>query len=108
VYPCAHLADYIEQNIFSLPRSLPQNLLPDIKVDSVVLGCTHYIFAKDIIQEYYRCPIFDGIVGTADHLKLILGNDDHFCESKGKITFKRGDFDKNRRVYELLTNTFKN
>jgi glutamate racemase len=99
IYPCVGLAEYIEQNIFDLPSTLPDGLLPDVHADSVVLGCTHYGFIKKIIREKYRCEIFDGILGTADHLVKILGNDDHKLTKIGKINFVLGNYDKNRQIY---------
>jgi glutamate racemase len=104
IYPCDSLASYIEENIFNLPENLPENLLPSVEADSVVLGCTHYIFAKKSIQKRYHCKIFDGIVGTADHLKTILGTSDHNLQCKGKITFKLGDFNKNKVIFNKITN----
>ena len=114
VYPCAGLADYIEQNIFNLGNNLPESLLPKRKVDSVVLGCTHYVYIKDIIQSRYNCTVFDGIEGTTDHLCKILGIDDHFGDNLGifdhqpdkmsNITFIGGNFVKNARVYTSLLN----
>lgn len=102
VYPCPHLAEFIEDNIFNLPATLPNALLPDIEADSVVLGCTHYIFVKTAIQERYKCPVFDGIAGTADHLRKILGKTDHVAFEKQKITFINGDIDKNKRVFNQI------
>lgn len=114
VHPCIGLADYIEKNVFSLGESLPSELLPEVSVDSVVLGCTHYVFIKDIVQRRYKCTIFDGITGTVDHLRKILGMSDHFqgksgvfnCEGskKSNITFLEGDFIKNARIYSWLIN----
>ena len=114
VFPCVGLADYIEDNIFNLGESLPESLLPNVKVDSVVLGCTHYLFVKDAIQKRYNCTVFDGIAGTADHLCKILGINDHSGDNLGifdhqhdkmsNITFIGGDFGKNARVYTHLLN----
>jgi glutamate racemase len=103
VYPCEGLADFIEKNIFALPENLPENLLPNIDADSVVLGCTHYVFIKKIIQKKYHCQIFDGIVGTADHLKTILGMSDHNLQERGKVSFILGDIDKNKGIFAKLS-----
>jgi glutamate racemase len=109
VAPCDDLANFIEQNIFTLPEVLPNGLLPNIKVDSVVLGCTHYAYVKKHIQKFYSCNIFDGIVGTIDHLNKILGNDDH---SHNKIVFTNfilGNTPKNVAIFsKICHNNFVN
>lgn len=101
-YPCKRLAEYIEENIFSLPDRLPEGLLPDFSPSAVVLGCTHYTFVKKAIENQYVCPIFDGMVGTADHLVEILGKFDPEPNRSPKITFIHGDFNKNRAIFESL------
>ena len=102
VVACDKLAYYIEQNILNLSADGIENLLPKYKADTVVLGCTHYVLAKKIIQSYYDCPVFDGIVGTADHLKEILGIYDHNGQRAQKIAFSGGDSYKNRKVFNYL------
>jgi glutamate racemase len=102
IYPCRDLADYIENNIFSLPDILPETLLPSFnhfKPDSVVLGCTHYCFVKKQIQKKYKCEVFDGILGTANHLVKILGNVNHNNKNIGKINFICGNYSKNKQIY---------
>lgn len=107
---CRELARYVEENVFSLPDPLPQGLLPDFQPDCVVLGCTHYSFVKKQIEERYKCPVFDGIAGTADHfakiigtgdhLKPLLGKFDHHALKRLKITFNGGNCDKNLQIFE--------
>lgn len=109
---CRELAGFIEKNIFDLPASLPKGLLPDEKADSVVLGCTHYAFVKKQIEEFYSCPVFDGVIGTANHFLEILGMTDHFNTLSGKtdhsmnlkykITFLGGDINKNSAIFSKL------
>lgn len=109
---CRELAEYIEKNIFALPEKLPHGLLPDVKADGVVLGCTHYSYIKRQIEDYYQCPVFDGIVGTADHFAEIVGIYDHFDTflgktdhldiSKLKVTFSCGDIAKNTAIFKKL------
>lgn len=109
---CKDLARYIESNIFNLPQKLPSGLLPDEKVDSVVLGCTHYVYIERQIAEHYSCPVFDGIAGTADHFAEILGIVDHFDTFSGKtdhcalkqlkINFLVGDMVKNKQIFKKL------
>lgn len=109
---CHGLADYIEKNIFSLPERLPDGLLPEIKVDSVVLGCTHYAFVKRQIERLYHCPVFDGMAGTADHCAKICGTSDHLspftgktdhlCYNKLQITYLAGNRAKNEQILKYL------
>lgn len=41
--------------------------------DAVVLGCTHFVLVKSLIQEYFpHLPLFDGNSGTVLNLKNIL------------------------------------
>lgn len=98
VRACPDLAEYIERNIDSYPHIDVTHLLPHVKASSVVLGCTHYVFAEKCIREFYGCEIFDGILGTVDHLGEILGTVDHNSLNNQNIDFKNGNIDKNRKV----------
>ncbi len=111
ICPCPSLAVQIENNIFSICKNGPEDMpaplekqivssLPKGKFSSVVLGCTHYVFIKKFIENLYSCPVFDGISGTADHLRTLLGKNDHKLPGKGKIRFFCGDFSKNKAVFE--------
>lgn len=100
---CPRLAAYIEDNIYSYPGFDLSGLLPAFRPSSVVLGCTHYVFASSTISRFYSCPIFDGILGTADHLRIILGNFQKNSYHKQKITFFGGDFKKNRQIYDIIS-----
>ncbi len=106
IIACPNLAEIIEASApnFDFGQNFP---LPNVSASSVVLGCTHYSYIKNNIRKRYGCPIFDGMVGTADHLATILGKTDHPTQNKGKISFLRGDFCKNMKIYEyLLKNMF--
>lgn len=100
--PCDGLAERIEQNYQGISEEELADILPAGDYRSVVLGCTHYVFLKKAISKMYRCPVFDGIVGTADHLKTLIGTADHSADFKGKIEFFCGDFNKNRRIFSIL------
>lgn len=102
IIACPNLAAYIEQNIFSLDGSAITSILPQIKADSIVLGCTHYIFVEKHIAMYYGCRVYDGLAGTANRLCQILGNFDHFTEKLGKVSFSGGDTVKNAKVFDML------
>lgn len=88
VHPAPFLAGSIEKHLvygenFCLYDHLPpfQNQLttPDPNRAGVVLGCTHYLYFKQDIANFYRLPVFDGNEGTAKRLKNLLnsGNGDH-------------------------------
>ena len=62
LHPCPDLAEVIEKSPFLCPRDL-SDYLPKRKADAVVLGCTHYIYYKKQIEEFYNCPVFDGNEG---------------------------------------------
>lgn len=49
-------------------------LFPQGKPDSVVLGCTHYVFIKKRIGEFYGCPTYDGNAGIANRLHNFVDN----------------------------------
>lgn len=102
---CPEIAAFIEQNIFNLDGKDLEKLLPEIAADTVVLGCTHYIFVKEIIQKKYGCPVFTGVRGTINRLLQILGADGELQEQPENhvIHFAGGDEEKNRRVfYDVL------
>ena len=102
VAPCSDLASYIEENVGNFNPAEVERLLPKESADSVVLGCTHYIFIKDIVKSFYKCPVFDGIEGTADHLCEKLGKNDHRGKRAQKITFSGGFEYKNRGIFRKL------
>lgn len=111
VVACPDLASYIERNIFDLDVNGLLSLLPKTGADSVVLGCTHYIYVKSKIAKFYGCPVFDGVDGTVNRLCNVLGKTDHFedkidisaGEESGNVAFVGGDEVKNKRVFEFLT-----
>ncbi|MCD7728644.1 MAG: aspartate/glutamate racemase family protein [Clostridia bacterium] len=100
---CSGLAAAIEDNIFDLDKIDLSAYLPKGKFSAVVLGCTHYIFIGERLKKIYGCPIFDGIAGTADHLKEISGIFDHETAVRQKITFFGGDIVKNRAVFDSIS-----
>ncbi len=77
--PAPKLVDYVENDkgdynefeaiVDDILSSCPHNPL-----DSVVLGCTHYVFLKDNFNRYFGgdVKIVDGNEGTVRHLKKSL------------------------------------
>lgn len=71
--PMATLADLIEHNIGNLKELRPAiyKLLGDYTgyIDSIVLGCTHYIYLSKMIREYSQVPVFDGNFGVIKQIQ---------------------------------------
>lgn len=59
------------------------------KYETIVLGCTHFSFYKDIFRKILPADtnIIDGNTGTVKHLKKILGEKNMLGEGNGNITF---------------------
>ena len=78
--PTPKLVRLVEQEQLDnkeLCMSVLQDYFKDIdmsKVNAIVLGCTHFVFYKDYIQELVgnHITIYDGNLGTSKHLKQIL------------------------------------
>ena len=75
--PCPGLMELVEAD----DREGALNYLKDLfarypaeRVDAVVLGCTHYVFLKEMIRDRLpeRIAITDGNAGTARQLKRVL------------------------------------
>lgn len=72
VFPAEGLAAAVERWLIGgVPLRLGDHL-PAGKFDGVVLGCTHFVFLRKEIAEYYRAPVFDGGEGVANRLKTVL------------------------------------
>ena len=94
--PCPGLMDFVERGDLHSDdfRKYLEELLYEYRihpVDAAVLGCTHYPFAKEMIQEILGddVVIFDGGEGTAREMKRRLGQADLLNPSKeqGKVLF---------------------
>ena len=75
------------------------------KVDAVVLGCTHYVFLKDMIREMLpkNIAMTEGSEGTARQLKRVLARN-HLLNEYGEglveleTSGKIQDIEKMRRL----------
>lgn len=76
------------------------------KLDAVVLGCTHYPFARDTIRRLLGpdCAILDGGKGTAIQTRRRLEANDLLREGEGEVIIENssGCPDTVRLCYELL------
>lgn len=77
--PCPGLMEFVEQGILGgeeLEQYIIKLLTPlkNKNIDSIVLGCTHYPFVKNVIQKVAgnQVMIFDGGEGTAREMKRRL------------------------------------
>ncbi len=70
-YPCDFLAGEIEDNLGKKGADFTKGL-PRGSPKTVVLGCTHYPYAKGQIEGFYRCKVIDGNEGIARRLKSVL------------------------------------
>lgn len=75
--PCPGLMELVEADDGEGALKYLQELFtryPPEKVDAVVLGCTHYVFLKDMIRDLLpeRIAITDGNAGTARQLRRVL------------------------------------
>ena len=103
--PCPGLMDFVERGDLHSDnfRKYLEELLYEYKngnLDAAVLGCTHYPFAKELIQEILgeNVMIFDGGEGTAREMTRRLAdagllND---MEDKGNILFENSSDDKKK------------
>lgn len=98
--PCPDLVSIVENDMLHDTALIEKTLLKyysevDLNtLDSVVLGCTHFVFFKEHLQKMLdkRTKIIDGNKGTARHLREILDNDGNLNKtikgaSSGEITF---------------------
>lgn len=78
VAPQKNLACLIESNFDNLEmiRDGVYKMLESYKdAEGIILGCTHYIFIKNIITDFYgskKITIFDGNAGAAQRLQQLL------------------------------------
>ena len=75
--PCPGLMELVEADDGPGALRYLQELFtryPPEKVDAVVLGCTHYVFLKEMIRDLLpdRIAITDGNAGTARQLRRVL------------------------------------
>ena len=112
--PCPGLMDFVERGDLTsddFRRYLEELLFAHRihPVDSVVLGCTHYPFAKDMIKEVLGPDVlvFDGGEGTAREMRRRLAEADLLNprEEKGTVDFQNSlDDEKKMQLCEFLLN----
>ena len=90
--PCDRLANAIERNDEKdIDLILHDNLdkYKNIKIDAVVLGCTHYPIIKNKIQTFFPNSILiDGNIGVAKRVKNQLEENNILSSKKEKGTLE--------------------
>ena len=73
------------------------------KIDSVVLGCTHFVFYKDYMEKILNnhIEIVDGNLGTTNHLKETLRLRDELRDEDKKGSIKIYNSSKDERFIQL-------
>lgn len=76
-------------------------------IDSVVLGCTHFVFYRDYFREFLpeSTKIVDGNEGTINHLRKILDERNELADvlEQGSITLTNSDTsERMRKLAESL------
>lgn len=109
----SNLANLIDNNDQEcIIKLLKEILLPyKDKVDSIVLGCTHYPLVSDNIKKILpNCKILDGSFGVSKEVlhQLELNNIKNDSISKGNVIIKNTKSDKLIiRSYEILEDMLK-
>lgn len=102
VYISFSLASLVEKHRFNLAvlRDYLKAELSPFCPKKVVLGCTHYVFLKDIIEDILGVPTDDCYNGVINSLSNALKPSD-YTES-GKLMFKFSGKDETADYIELL------
>lgn len=114
--PCPKLVELVEteklQNTDLVYAALHEYLhqTQGEEIDSIVLGCTHFVFYKEHLQDMLPSSIqlIDGNYGTAHHLKDILTHKNLLNDSTGTIEWHNTDADKinlSKRLLKQLEGT---
>lgn len=80
------------------------------KYNTIVLGCTHFSFFKDIFRKVLpaHTDILDGNKGTVRNLKMTIENRNSLNEGSGNIVFyNSGDIVKDRKKLDQYGKLFK-
>lgn len=113
--PCPGIVEIVEQGRldYSDYKDLLHKLLSPyegMKIDGIVLGCTHYVFIKSIIDQYantHFCgkhTLFDGNHATAVQLKKVLSDNGLLGDTPGGgVTFiTSGDSKALKPTFDML------
>lgn len=106
--PCPGLMEIVEEDDGARALDYLQELFSRFdldRVDAVVLGCTHYVFLKEMIRDLLpeRIAITDGNAGTARQLKRVLAKADLLNEEgPGCVELQTSGARRNLELMEKL------
>ena len=104
--PAPRLVEFVEQGVTDSPelRSYLEEILGGIeKVDAIVLGCTHFLYLKDVILSLYPdVKLYDGNEGTVNRLISLL--DEKNLLSNRKLVSFRIENSKSEEMVERSQN----
>ena len=106
--PCPGLMEIVEKDDGVMALQYLQELFSRFnldQVDAVVLGCTHYVFLKDMIRDLLpeRIAITDGNAGTARQLKRVLSEADLLNEEgPGSVELETSGTQKDLELMDKL------
>ena len=106
--PCTGLMELVEQEDYEQAEAYLKQVFSayDMNtVDAIVLGCTHYVFLKDMIRDMIPASvaITEGSDGTARQLKRMLQRNNLINESsRGKIILETSGTEKDLRLMQKL------
>ncbi len=110
---CPELVKIVENNQLSNKQLIKQtfdNYFKDINVDtldSMVLGCTHFVFFRDYLsQTYPNVELIDGNTGTCLHLKDILTTSNALNNQSGTVKLLNSDTSKLTLSKQLLGESY--
>lgn len=89
--PCPGLMDMVERGVVDGPEmdeylAGVREKIGDVRVDAVVLGCTHYVFLRTAVERAFPgAQVIDGNGGTARQLKRLLEERGLACGESGRV-----------------------
>lgn len=107
--PCPELVKIVENDLIDNEEIVEKQIndyykdLDMNKIDSVVLGCTHFVFYKDYMEKILNnhIEIVDGNLGTTNHLKETLRLRDELRDEDKKGSIKIYNSSKDERFIQL-------
>ncbi|MGX7204056.1 glutamate racemase [Enterococcus pingfangensis] len=112
---CPGLAEYVESGMTDqrLLAELLDKFLSEYqtkKIESIVLGCTHYPFLENDIRNYFsgKLQFHNGYEGVANHLKNLLQKKNQLTPAnvQGKVIFsgsKQEELPYYQQLFDSLT-----
>ncbi|MCR5296411.1 MAG: glutamate racemase [Clostridiales bacterium] len=106
--PCPGLMELVEHDDTAASRAYLRDIFSRYdmdRVDAIVLGCTHYVFLKDMIREMVPpgIAITEGSEGTARQLRRVLQRNGLLAEgTEGGVTLQTSGSENDIRIMKRL------